>query len=647
MTRKLRNTAGKEGSVRVLGTPLVFPDDVLARVPAGVQPDHLLLESVKAVDIVITLPFPLEATYDDTIQLILEDQPFGNEILVDTYIPDQDIPFTVPADQRLTEGPHAINYKLIYRSGSGQEEFGPANQQFIVDYTAPGGSDVAPPTFAGDVVADAVTPDRLSDDGTGNEYLPAKIPAYFGQAVGDRLSGHIDGGVATAVVEVAGTDVGKDVELRFTRTALEAADGDIRDFTFDVEDRAGNRNVSGAIGLRIRMKQLISDPLPPRVPAASDGLIDYADAHAPGGVAVQIPPHAAILPGDSIVIVWVTYESEPHGIVAGDIGNDPLIERRVPYAEVYRDWSATSADADRRIPADVTYRIYRGGALAGQPAVATTVDVNLYTPGGVDPDPETPGHEALDPPTVVSASGRENYIPVGDQQSDGLVVVPWESALPGREVFARDDIVTITFGRTVLQPPYSVTAADVSAAVPLRIILPASAIGTETVDVVSVTYAVRRSLAAGGSNEVSSPLRQVTIEDEAGLPGGGTLSEGVFPELNAHLTLGPHEILGGTPFVCTYDGKEGDTIRFEFVFVGGNRHLADEVPISERFHSSSVTLLSDASSVTYDIPEEALQYKDNPPLQMHIHANYYVTRPPFSEVKSEETFIYLDCRGED
>ncbi|KLD74030.1 hypothetical protein Y886_34920, partial [Xanthomonas hyacinthi DSM 19077] len=619
----------------------------MAPIPVGAVADYLLLAAVRDQDIVLTLPFPDAGSPGDTIQLLVDGQPAGGEVAIGAYFPDKDIPIPLPATARVTEGLHALNYKLLYRSGAGNDyDLGPAGQQFIVDYTSPAGALPQAPAFAPDVVADGVTPERLTTDADGNEYLPGRVHSYFGQAAGDTLTGYIDSAVATLPIEVAVGGEGIDVQLRYTRAALDLATDGRHDFTYDIVDRAGNRSVrSVATPLLVRMHELIPDVLPPRVPAASDGLLNHADIHDSLGAVVEIPPNALVLPGDVVIVTWGAYEAAPRTVAAGDIGNDPLVTIVVPYADVYATWFAASAGADMRVLTNVSYRIMRGGVLAGEPKAPTAVVVNLSSAGGVAPDPETPENEALYPPTIYSSSGNANFIPIADQQVDGFVEIAWTRVVDGEKVFAIGDIVTVLYGTTTLAS-YTVTAADMTAAKPLRLILPVAAIAAEGVGVIKTSYTIERRLAAGGANIAISPPQSVTVEDEADLPGNGELAEGFFPEMNVHLTLGPAEISNGTAFVGDYTGRRaGDTIRFEFRFVEGNFHSPAETPIDARYHSGILTLAADDDPVEYLIAEEFLNYREQPPEQMHIHGTYHVRRGMGSEVHSPDSRVLLDCRG--
>jgi hypothetical protein len=640
----------------------MFPDGVRARVPVGEgdEYDNLLLASVRNDTIELRLLVPDQAEAKDTVQLVVDGNPVGEEVVAfDYYDDDKGIPLPLAPELRQSERAYRLSYRLILHSLTGEVLPGPA-QTFAVDYTSPGAPvdpqlpSINPPRFDQTVIDDGVTFDKLVTDADGNTYLPATIEPYHGQVVGDILLGYIDDDPVTDPREVLPGEVDKTIELRYPLAKLEAVDGSRCGFSVKIEDRPKNPpGFSTPVDLLVHLRVLIPGLLPPRVPSAEDGLVDHADAQQSGGsppvvgVQVDIPGNAGVEQGDLVTVTWEGYTSLPIEIAAGNEGNDPLLSFFVPYAEVYGAWFVATGGANQRANASVSYRISRQGQDSG-PDRPTVARVNLSVPGGEDPDPELPGHGALRDATVFSASGSENFIPIGDRDSDdGYILVPWESAIPGQDIFALGDKVTVRFGRTGF-PVRAITAEDMTAKLPLRIPLPSSAIVAETANTAIAFYVITRALPGGGSNSVKSRPVDVTLETIEDLPGDGKLAEGVFPEMNAHLTLGPKEIVGGTPFVGDYADKTvGDAIRFEFVFVGGFPHLDGEAQLVDRFHEHEITLASVDDPVEYLIPEQVLQYLDDPPEQMHIHAKYFVRRGSSTEVESPDAMIYLDCRGQD
>jgi len=240
---------------------LEFPETALARLPLGQPADHLLRTSVRNDTLVVLLPFPTEATFGDTAQLIVDGNIVGEQVSADDYI-DAKIPLELLASERLVEGEHAINYQLVLHSGQGQISIGPSDQRFIVDYTSPGAPvdpqapSIGSPGFDPGVIEDAVTLAQLTTDADGHTYLPATVIPYHGQAIGDVLLGYIDGVVATDGREVLAGEVGKIIEVGYTLAALEVVDGGRHAFHVEVVDRAENPpGFSDPVELMIRLRK--------------------------------------------------------------------------------------------------------------------------------------------------------------------------------------------------------------------------------------------------------------------------------------------------------------------------------------------------------------------------------------------------------
>ncbi|URL60063.1 hypothetical protein IM816_08270 [Luteibacter flocculans] len=552
----------------VLPDPLVFASDVLAPVPEGMAPDHLLLAQVRNIEIPLTVSCPKSAINKDVLQLLVDDTNVGDEILLDPYL-DGIVPVSLPASVR-SEGPHAINYKVIYRSGGHGEDFGPPGQQFIADYTAPGGALLPSLLFDDEVIADGVTPDKLSVAPGGGQYLASMVAPYFQQAWGDQIQALLDENPVGTPLEVP-QDVGPRLQLPFPLAALEAAgDGDHR-FSYRVTDRAGNESApSMAVVLSVRLSDAIPDLLPPVVPGAADGLVTDSDARIHGGVTVEIPANAAIQTGDTIVWSWNARLSPPIPVTQN--GQDPLLTVTAPYADVYDDWLSGSGDNNRTVLALVGYTVFRDDNDIGSPAQLTRAPVNLSTPGGKDPDPATPVHESIQPPSVQSAAGGPvNVIPADAIDEDATAIIPGMTAgTPSAPAFLPGDSVQLFWDGVAVDAPFIVTTAgdDVQRTVPKEVL---TTYGPGTW---MVRYVATRKLAMPPfENAARSPDQAVQILDVADIPGGGDpLRAAKWLEGPAGVGI-PDQIDyekavsdGGTPLrVYAYDNiKVGDTLHMVF-----------------------------------------------------------------------------------
>ncbi|MGN6094162.1 MAG: hypothetical protein ACTHOL_17575, partial [Luteibacter jiangsuensis] len=510
---------------------LQIPQAALAPLPAGMPADFLLLASVRNDTLVLLLARePLQVKARDTVQLLDDGRPIGEDILVDPYLGDTDIPLPVSPADRTDERIYRINYRVTYGSGDpGSSVPGPDDQQFIVDYTAPGGDEIAHPEFAAEVVDDGVTPDRLSMDPHGNEYLPAIVAPYFMMRDGDRIDAFIDGQAVSVGVDVGYLESGIAKEIRFPRDLLESlgasADPDGKHgFAIAVRDRAGNwSGLSHEQRLLLRLKETIDDLQPPRVPAATDGLVTESDARASlanaTGVLVEIPGHDAIKEGDTAIWWWNDTEFPPVSVDASGVGADPLMTLVAPYEQVYDDWFLVAGGTDRNVVAETGYRIERRGRPLGEPAPARPL-VNLFGPGGRDPDPSTPEHELLLPPSVQPAGGGPvNVIPADAVGEDATAIIPGMVAdNPPVPAFRPGDSVQFFWNGTPVDAPFVVTTAgsDVTRTVPAAV-LRAHSPGTW-----NVHYVATRKLALPPfENAARSPAQAVEVMDVADIPGGG------------------------------------------------------------------------------------------------------------------------------
>ncbi|MGF6709340.1 hypothetical protein QFZ41_000304 [Luteibacter sp. W1I16] len=515
---------------RILPPRLVFPADALARLPAGLAPDHLLNESVRNDDLTLALDYPLpdppEDGDSDLLQLLVDGTPVGDIIQLKPYKPGDIIDITLhaanrPLDSVIDRKMTGINYRVTYASGAGFFEDGPRDQQFVTDIVRPGRDSLGPLVFAAGVGADGVTADDLVDDGAGGSYLPCFVKGYDTAAIGDWIVGFIDGTVSTPLVEITAAQVGTDVELRFPRDKLEAFDGGDHAFACRIGDRAGNvSQLSAIVGLRIHLSDEIDDLLPPLVPGFDDGLVTDGDARVNGGVTVTIPGHASIEQGDLIVLRWNAHEAPPVAVDATEVGTDPLKTLTAGYGQVYGDWFAVSGDADLNVPAFVSYRVERGGMSIGEPAQPSSVLVNLFGPGGEDPAPETPEHENLHPPVVQAAGGAPpNVIPADALGQDAAAAIPGMTAgTPPVPAFRPGDRVQLYWNGQAVDSEFVVTAAgqDVIRNVP-KAVLVAHSPGQW-----DVHYTASRALATTPFvNTGTSPVQVVDVKDTADLPGGG------------------------------------------------------------------------------------------------------------------------------
>lgn len=558
---------------------LAFPEAALARLPSHVAPDQLLNVSVREEPIVLSLPFPLsyDAEPGDTLQLTIDGRPVGDITALDRHAPGEILQLVLAADDRpvsLVEDRRVvrINYQVYYGSGSGSNEYGPNDQTFVTDIVRPGRDSLAALSFDPRVIACGVTPDVLVDDGAGHRYLPAVVKGYATEAAGDWIQGRIDDDplLLSDIYELREADVGKDIEIRFPEALLDTLDGGRHTFSYRIADRAGNVSQRPVgVDLDIRLSEHIDDLLPPTVPAAEDGLVTSDDARVDGGVKVVIPGNAAIAAGDWIVLRWNAHVSGRYPVLSSQQGRDPLMVITSPYDDVYSDWLAGSGNTDRDVTARVDYRVERGVSVIGTPAEPALPAINLFGPGGPDPDPLTPVHENMPLPDVRGASGDPaNVVRAEDVAHDATATLAWEiPGAPGMQAFTAGDRIRLFWdGMPVGE---EVVVADPRHDVVVRV--PSKVLRQHSPGRWMVRYTASRALATVPFiNMAASPSRSVSVEDYRQLPGEGELLlDATFAEWvgSRVYSITLSDAIDGTPVRIRLDQPNvgpGDIIRWRF-----------------------------------------------------------------------------------
>ncbi|SEO95476.1 hypothetical protein SAMN02800692_2995 [Luteibacter sp. UNC138MFCol5.1] len=350
-----------------LPDPVEIADDLLARVPAGMAPDFLLDASVKDQTIDFLLPrAPTGVKTSDTVQLTDNGQPLGAPVLVDPYLAQEYIPLALLPADRLAERTYALNYVVTYHSAGGRQVEGPQGQQFIVDYTAPGGTNGPSAMVFAPGVADGVTQEDLESNANGS-WLSATVEAYNDQQAGDRVHAYIDGVAEIGYVEVTLGEEESDIALRFPRDVLErvryaAADPDGEFlFTYRLEDRAGNLSDSS---VPVSLRLLLGPSAPWVANTVGDKGTELHLGDVPDGyVSIIAEEHGGIV-GDSIAASW-----KP--VVGSPWTSAPLPVQRPNYPVTI---PMPVADANLRTGSvDVTYA--RTGVSGEAKSLARTLNV--------------------------------------------------------------------------------------------------------------------------------------------------------------------------------------------------------------------------------------------------------------------------------
>lgn len=533
---------------------------------AGINPDGTLPLDILGEDLEVSIPLHDTSATADRLQLTLNGTLVGTKQALATGVN----PTVLLLDNALlaNEGTYVLDYTLFRGFGQNAQ---PANEQqnLIVDLTPPGSDDLGALRFAGKFL-NGVTEGDLEG---ANQNLIATVPDWLGEAVGDLAIpfialGNEDGSEPQAsdfnefpAHQAEVIVIGDHLEILIPKATLENLGDGFQWFSYQVEDKLGNRRpvLAPPVRLNVLLVDAPTGLLEVTVPAAdADGVINWDDATYESGVQVNIPLYATPDPEDLILLYW---GDRPLGVVPvgtepGSGWPDPLIGLGVPYATV------------SRIPQGIVivrFSVIRNG-IESTPSPDHPIEVDLSTPGDiVDPDPTTPEHENLGAPEVKSDSGESNIIPPTDYGEDATITVPFLGA-NGNAIWNNGDHLTINWAgnMTVGRNISDVDNADITLTVPhLTVIEPGPA------GPVNVYYTIERPLPAGtGQYGVArSPTISVDVQNTAELPGGGAaLPLAVYSEA---LFESPYYIINQER------GNDGTTVRIQVDFINNNMAVGD------------------------------------------------------------------------
>lgn len=618
---------------------------MLPCVPVGAFDDGLLPVEVADNDLIVRIPVdPASPVFDPfflgTLQLYWKGDKFGSAYqILDTDLGNPFIDLTLPLAELTAEGTSSLTYVGTANPGL-DEFFGDPAWEIEVDRTAPGGGVLAPLLFTDDVIQEGVTPSKL--DANGN--LPSRAAHWRELKLGDKLYPILVDAAGTVVevdpIEVVDTTPGLDVPVPIPRAKLEEiGDGQV-DFTFTLEDRAGNRSGRApAVRLNVLLTSVPPNWAAPTIPLAKapDNFLGEAAARTPIGVV--IPADSNFQPADSIVVRWGDQQAVEE--VVSDPAADPLMTILLPYSLVQAAGNGAR---------NVTYNVFRNNIDIGTSVPAVVVNVDLTVPGGEDPDPETPEHGNLIAAKVVGDSGVEDIISPEDLELDATVVIPFQGA-DNQAVFLSGDIVQVAWGTTLLTP-YTILPADLARDLVLP--LTSAQMKEEGAGEFDLKYTIERALATppGESNTALAPSKPVQVISRAQLPGGENLDTGSFPEANANNAINSAAAAsgGGTEFrIDTYLNMAiGDFISFRFIAYDGYKRAGptNEVPESEFIRTREISS-DDISNGYYEflVPSANLYLAGKPGAEGRGDAlASYSIRNEFGTNKGVDVEVLIDAR---
>ena len=560
-------------------------DAMLPCIPVGAFDDGLLPRPVADADLTVLIPVDLDHPVFDaggpgTLQLLWKGTEYGTPYQIeDADLAKDFIELIIPQTELQAEGFFPLNYQGCTFPGNVCYPGDPA-WTLEVDRTPPGGEDIAPLIFTRDVIRDGVTPSKFDL----NDNLPSRAAHWRELKSGDKLHPFLVNGttrVAVDPIQVGNVPPGVPVPIPIPRAKIEeVGDGSV-DFTFSLEDRAGNMSTeSPPVTLQVLLHSVPERWPAPRVPRAEtpNNFIGEQAARTPVGVVIPHDGHFQV--GDIVIVQWGSQTATGERVTNPDA--DPIMTVQLPY-------SLVQAAGNGTLP--VLYRVIRDGLDIGRSEPDFIVNVDLTLPGGPDPDPDNPQHGNLLAAKVIAASGEEDFISPDDLKLDATVVIP-HRALDNTLVFESGDIVTIAWG-TRLLPPYALRPGELNR--DLELTLASQIMQDEGSGRFDLKYSITRALTTppGKSNTALAPAKPVEVVSWNELPGGENLDTGSFPEANANNAINSEAAAsgGGTPFrISSYlNMAVGDEIQYRFVAFDSYRADAVEVPASEETGSRIVS----------------------------------------------------------
>lgn len=316
---------------------LILPAKVLDALPdLPGAPVNLLPASKLALPVRVEIPM-----WDESGGLappkvrIYWDASIVLEVTLDKDFSDEDLIFSL-SSLPLGHGPHQLGYEVVLGNGSVTES---PPVEVNVDIVPPDlGAPPARLLFAGEVIG-GVTDDYLQAHG---DTLEALVPAYEGQAPGDRITWYWDQRLNTRepVGESLITELVPPMTITFPGDIIRRRGDGSRFAHYEVTDYAGNATQSGVVELPIRATPIPRVlPVPQVVGATNSGASQTLRAiQAVNGVEVKVPDNAVIKAGETARLVFAD-PAQVGGVTAPIDGAGELLPIGYEYVAAHLDRS--------------------------------------------------------------------------------------------------------------------------------------------------------------------------------------------------------------------------------------------------------------------------------------------------------------------
>lgn len=292
---------------------------------------------------------------------------------------DFPIPMSLASANFAAEGRFDLRYHVTLWNGTNTVS---DTTTFIIDKTPPNANQSpAVLTFADAIiVSDGITAEYLATNG-GVDII---IPTYRDRQLGDSLELYVHNENTVPTSPVFTSELDTSLQVKVPATAFD----NLRDGTiylyYRLLDVVGNRGATSdnaQTGLFIKPLPVVplAAPLVPRID--DDGVLNLDDVLL-GENLVEIPLYGNWLEGDQVILTWGTSTINVfHEMTSAQ---DPIV-LNVPYTTILAPAYGAGPGS---VATPISYDVRRGNRTFGSDV--TTIDVDFFVPGPVNPDRPKP-----------------------------------------------------------------------------------------------------------------------------------------------------------------------------------------------------------------------------------------------------------------
>ncbi|MFY1664222.1 hypothetical protein [Pseudomonas sp. Pseu.R1] len=372
-------------------------------------------------DMEVLIPeWPGSASQGETDRLTFQWRRQGSPTWTDSQAPidvpgplnPDDFPMPLMLSQAAfkDEGTFELRYRVVIDIGS--EDFSTITA-FIIDKTPPNNNQ-SPTALTFDdpsVISDGITGDYLANNGG----VEITIPTYSDKQPGDSVEIYVHNENTVPTQPVYSADVGTPQTVKIPATAFDGLrDGTIYLY-YRLVDKVGNRGpISDNAETGLFIKPLPVLPLAaPTVPRIADDNILNLDDVAQGEDLVKVALYGNWLEHDIVELTWGTASVHATHEVLSAENPMTLI---VPYPTILAPaYGAAKGPLDTAI----RYVVRRGNKTFA--SAETTISVDFFVPGPVNPDRPRPVNPNL-PQVTVRGTGASPEDNVLNEEDVGLPV---------------------------------------------------------------------------------------------------------------------------------------------------------------------------------------------------------------------------------